>query len=114
MAKKRTLTQDDMEKIDELYLETNRQSKVLDEILLCIKGSDSMNIEGVIPAQKRMTKELHELNIWKRDVSMYIGLVTSKKVWKFIGITIGIIALIIFSIKYGFHAAWQFIKGLFI
>lgn len=114
MAKKRTLTQEDMEKIDELYLETNRQSRVLDEILLCIKGSDQMNIEGVIPAQKRMTKELHEINEWKQEVSIYFGMITSKRVWRFIGISIAVIALIIVSIKYGFQTAWQFIKSIFI
>lgn len=118
---KRTFTQEDMDKINELIalnkqqvLVDQDQSNQLKEILLCLKGSNSMNIEGVIPAQKRMSSELHELNEWKQEVSIYFGMITSKRVWRFIGITIAVIAMIIVGIKYGFQTVWQLIKGMFV
>lgn len=138
-----------MEKINELYLETNRQSRVLDEILLCIKGSEAMNIEGIIPAQRRieyiidsklatkqeiqdnreaakkeieqitekvdgMQETLSQLNDWKQMVSIYFGMMLSKKIWRFIGLVIALIVIAILSIKYGFETVWHYIKNLFI
>lgn len=149
MAKKRPFTQEDMEKIDKLYLETTKQNKVLDEILLCLKGEESMNIEGVIPAQRRiervietklatkqeiqdsraetkkeingitekvdgMQKTLTQLNDWKQMVSIYFGMMLSKKVWRFIGFVIAVVVIVVLSVKFGFQTVWHYIKSLFI
>lgn len=149
MAKKRQITQEDMEKIEQLYQETTLQSKVLNEILLCLKGSESMNIEGVIPAQRRienvienklatkqeiqesrdatkkeisainekvdgMQSTLIQLNDWKQMVSIYFGMMLSKKVWKFIFFVIAVIVIVVLSIKYGFQSVWHYVKSLFI
>ena len=139
---KRPFTEKDMEKINELYLETTEQSKVLKDILLCLKGDESLNIEGVIPAQKRfeniiehklatkqeiheierrvetkvseMDKTLKQLNDWKQMISIYFGMMLSKKIWKFIGFVIAIIVIAILSVKYGFQTVWHHIKALFI
>ena len=149
MAKKRPFTQEDMEKIDALYLETTKQNKVLDEILLCLKGEESMNIEGVIPAQRRiervietklatkqeikesreatkkeisvitekvdgMQSTLTQLNDWKHMVSIYFGMMLSKKVWRFIGFVVAVIVIVVLSVKFGFQTVWHYIKSLFI
>lgn len=149
MAKKRPFTQEDMEKIDALYLETTKQNKVLDEILLCLKGEESMNIEGVIPAQRRiehvietklatkqeiqdsraatkkeisvitdkvdgMQSTLTQLNDWKQMVSIYFGMMLSKKVWKFLGFVVAVIVIVVLSVKFGFQTVWHYIKSLFI
>jgi len=127
-----------MEKIEQLYEETTLQSKVLNEILLCLKGSEAMNIEGVIPAQRRIehvietklaTKQeiqdielkvdgmhttLSQLNDWKQMVSIYFGLMLNKKIWKLIGFVIAVIVIVGLSVKYGFENVWQYIKSLFI
>lgn len=138
-----------MEKIDKLYLETTKQNKVLDEILLCLKGEESMNIEGVIPAQRRiervietklatkqeiqdsraetkkeingitekvdgMQKTLTQLNDWKQMVSIYFGMMLSKKVWRFIGFVIAVVVIVVLSVKFGFQTVWHYIKSLFI
>lgn len=149
MAKKRPFTQEDMEKIDKLYLETTNQSLVLKDILLCLKGDESMNIEGVIPAQRRiesiienklatkqeiqdnrnetkkeingitekvegMQKTLTQLNDWKQMVSIYFGMMLSKKVWRFIGFVVAVIVIVVLSVKFGFQTVWHYIKSLFI
>lgn len=136
MAKKRQFTQDDMDRINELIAENKQQSAQLDQILLCLKGSASMNIEGIIPAQKRIENEikvqkkeieeaidqkfdsikttLDELVAWKQIVSIYMGLIMSKKVWRGIAIFVGIVMIIILSIKYGFQNVWHYIKGWFL
>lgn len=138
MSKKRPFTEEDMEKIEKLYLETTSQSETLKEILLCIKGSDSMNIEGITPAQRRiervietklatkqeiidinakvdgMQSTLSQLNDWKQMMSIYFGMMLSKKVWKFIGFVIAIIVITVLGIKYGFQTVWHHIKSLFI
>lgn len=149
MAKKRPFTQEDMEKIDKLYLETTNQSLVLKDILLCLKGDESMNIEGVIPAQRRiesiienklatkqeiqdnrnetkkeingitekvdgMQKTLTQLNDWKQMVSIYFGMMLSKKVWRFIGFVIAVVVIVVLSVKFGFQTVWHYIKSLFI
>lgn len=135
---KRQFTQADMDKIDQLYLENTEQSKVLKDILLCLKGDESLNIEGVIPAQKRVehiietklaTKQeikevkakvsemddtLKQLNAWKQIVSVYFSIMLSKKVWKGIGFTVAVIVIVVLSVKYGFQTVWHYIKGLFL
>lgn len=149
MAKKRPFTEEDMEKIDKLYLETTNQSLVLKDILLCLKGDESMNIEGVILAQRRiervietklatkqeiqdsreetkkeingitekvdgMQKTLTQLNDWKQMVSIYFGMMLSKKMWKFIGFVIAIIVIVVLSVKFGFQTVWHYLKSIFI
>lgn len=125
-----------MQKINALYQETTQQSAVLKEILLCIKGSESMNIEGIIPAQKRLERQmadqkeelevmiknevasiektLNEINSWKQAVSIYFGLIMSKRVWRGVFIFVGIVAIILLSIKYGFQNVWHYIKAWFL
>jgi hypothetical protein len=143
---KHYLTDEQMEQIQSLFVETKKQSKVLDEILLCLKGSESMNIEGVIPAQKRMQRELentraymeeqreelqvmidekvHEvesrqdklqetvnsINRWKDAMTIYVGLLTSRKLWSIFAIFIVGIGLIVLIAKFGFIAVWQYVK----
>lgn len=96
----------DRNRIDE---EQNRQ---LNEILFCIKGSAAMNIEGVIPMQKRMEKELHELISWKKEVSLYLGIITSKKLWRWVVRIIVFIAVGFLIAKYGFEKVWGIFKQL--
>lgn len=91
--------------------------KTLNEILLCLKGSESMNIEGVLPAQKRALNELRivkqdleEIKLWRTQISNYLGLITSRKVWKIIIIIIGVFASFILGMKYGFSKVIQVIK----
>lgn len=136
MAKKRPFTQEEMDRINELIKENKAQSAQLDQILLCLKGSAAMNIEGIIPAQKRIESQmmkqkeeieeaidqkfnsikttLDELVAWKQIVSIYMGLIMSKRVWKGIVIFVGIIVIIFLSIKYGFQSVWHYVKGLFL
>jgi hypothetical protein len=121
MPPKRKFTEADMDKLDILFNENQRQSKVLDEILLCIKGSSAMNIEGIIPAQKRLQKEMtqmeetiKQIDDWKNAVTIYIGILTSKKIWKFLLLVVAIIAIGFLSVKYGFQTVWQYVKSLFI
>lgn len=108
-----------------------------------------MNIEGVIPAQRRienvienklatkqeiqesrdatkkeisainekvdgMQSTLIQLNDWKQMVSIYFGMMLSKKVWKFIFFVIAVIVIVVLSIKYGFQSVWHYVKSLFI
>ena len=129
MTKKRESADDDMEKINELYHETQRQSRVLEEILMCIKGDESLNIEGVIPAQRRIQEEMMvtekiltskidtltititQINDWKNAITIYIGIITSKKIWKFLFVLTGLVVITVLSIKYGFLTIWQYIKN---
>lgn len=145
---KRYLTDEQMERIESLFAENEKQSILLKEILLCIKGSESMNIEGVIPAQKRMQREMHEqkeelqeykeeiqrtinekiqevedtqseikstllkINEWKNAMTIYVGLLTSRKLWSAFAVFLAIGVLIVLGTKYGFLAVWNYIKQL--
>jgi hypothetical protein len=115
MAKK--LTAQDMERFEALIAEQHQvnehQSKLLNEILLCLKGSESMNIEGVLPAQKRMEETLNELKDWKAQFTIYLAILFSKKIWRFIGYLTVVIIVLILMIKFGFWAVWNYIKHLF-
>lgn len=89
-----------------------QQNRTLTEILYCIKGSETMNIEGMIPAQKRMGKVLDDLVIWKNQISFYLGIVASKKIWRFLFYLAIVIVGGFFMVKYGFWTVWKFFKAL--
>ena len=138
---KRTLSQEDMEKIQALIDESQYQSNALKEILLAIKGDPDLGIEGMVAAQKRIEiaaiqteervekgirafetaidqkitdieKTVNEINTWKNAITVYIGIITSKKIWRFLLISSAIVVIIFLSIKYGFLAVWQYIKNI--
>jgi hypothetical protein len=97
---------EDRQKIDE------QQNKQLNEILFCLKGSDSLNIEGVIPMQKRMEKEINELLGWKREVNVYLGIITSRKLWQWIMRIVVFIAIGFMLIRYGWQWTVNILKEL--
>lgn len=106
----------EMERIEAILQEQHavnvHQEKLLNEILLCLKGSEAMNIEGVMPAQRRIEETLNEINKWKKEVTLYLGIITSKKVWRFIIYFLAAIAGVILTVKYGFQNAWKYIKDI--
>jgi len=141
MSKKRQFSEDDMDKLEALIEESTYQSSALKEILTAIKGDHELGIEGIVAAQKRNQREVDEahekfnkktlaleesihqrigeiektvkqINDWKNAVTLYLGIVTSTKIWRFLLITIGIIVILFLSVKYGFLNVWQYIKNL--
>ncbi len=141
MSKKRQFSEEDMDKLEALIEESTYQSSALKEILMAIKGDDDLGIEGIVAAQKRNQREVDEahekfnkktialeesinerigeiektvkqINDWKNAVTLYLGIITSTKVWRVFLVSIGILALIFLSIKYGFLSVWQYIKNL--
>lgn len=99
--------------------ESAYQSSALKEILMAIKGDESLGVEGMVAAQARIEEKFTELertvkalNDWKYAITLYLGVITSKKVWKFLFITTGIVVLIILSFKYGILTVWQYIKNM--
>lgn len=112
MAKR--LTAADIEKIDHIIRENVHQNGLLAEILICLKGNELMNVEGVIPAQKRMDRTLKEIQDWENEMRLYIGIVTSRKLWRGLFIFLAFIASIVVGIKYGWHVVLRFIKNIFV
>jgi len=130
-----------MDKLEALIQESSYQSGALKEILTAIKGDPNLGIEGIVAAQKRNEREassiqeafnkktleieesindrigeiektVKQINDWKNAVTLYLGIVTSTKIWRFLLITIGIIVILFLSVKYGFLNVWQYIKNL--
>jgi hypothetical protein len=141
MSKKRQFSDEDMDKLEALIKESAFQSSALNEILMAIKGDANLGIEGIVAAQKRNEREaasiqetfnkktleieesinnrigeiektVKQINDWKNAVTLYLGIITSTKMWRFLLVSIGIFALIFLSIKYGFLNVWQYIKNL--
>ena len=66
------------DEMKEILHRLDKQDDVQQQILWLLKGSDNLEIEGVIPAQKRMDKkidnmrtamssEIEEINKWRED-----------------------------------------------
>jgi len=140
-AKKKEFSEGDMDRLEALIEESSYQSGALKEILMAIKGDANLGIEGIVAAQKRneheaaviqeafnkktlhieesinerigeIEKTVKQINDWKNAITLYLGIVTSTKVWRFILITTGVVAIIFLSVKYGFLTVWQYIKNL--
>jgi hypothetical protein len=114
MAKTTKEHRDEMKTID---ARLDKQDKMLDQILLCLKGSEQMNIEGVIPAQKRIEKKLDEeisaINEWREGLQKYFDVLTSKAFKRFIVVVVLSFAFMFLYLKFGWGAIWKFITWLF-
>lgn len=112
MPRKRNPTDDEMKTID---TRLDQQDNVLQEILLCLKGSESMNIEGVIPAQKRIEKkldqEIEHLNEWKDNIQKYFDVISGKPFKRFIIIVIVLFAGMFIYLKFGATMFWKYVTS---
>lgn len=98
--------------IEEQNHVNQQQEKLLNEILLCLKGSVAMNVEGIMPAQRRMEKTLNEMLAWKSELTLYFKVITSRKLWKWCMYISAAILIAVLMAKYGFWAIWVFLKKL--
>lgn len=64
-------------------------NKSLNEVLICIKGSEAMQIEGVLGKQKKLLaeqkrmeekldEEIRKINQWQNNIQKYFDILTSK------------------------------------
>lgn len=56
------LSQQEMDSINHTL---KQQDKHLQEIIWCLKGSASLQMEGLIPSVKRMQGDIEEIKAWK-------------------------------------------------
>lgn len=59
----------------DISMKLDRMEKMQEQTLWLLKGSDALEIEGVIPSLKRIDKDLKELNDWRKDTE-------NKKSWR--------------------------------
>lgn len=91
------LTQKEMETINHTL---KQQDSHLKEIIWCLKGSAAMEIEGLIPAVKRMERDIRDIKDWrveKNTLKNKIDLVTVAQVigWV-VAVTGGIFGILAF------------------
>lgn len=102
-----------METIDQRL---DQQDQLLNEILLCLKGSESMNIEGVIPAQKRIEqkidREINSLHEWKDGIQKYFDVLSSRGFKRFMWIVVFLFVGMFLYLKLGAAALMKFITWL--
>lgn len=107
-----------IDQMDEIESRLDEQDKLLHEILLCLKGNVTMNIEGVLPAQKRieqkLDKEIKSLNDWQVSIQKYFDVISSKGFRRFIFYFLLATILFFVYIKFGWVALVNFFKNFFI
>lgn len=114
MAKTTKEQRDEMKTID---TRLDQQDKLLNEILLCLKGNTLMNIEGVMPAQKRIEKKIDDeieiLKEWKEGIQKYFDVLTSKAFRRFLIVVVMSFVFMFLYLKFGWAAIWKFLTWLF-
>lgn len=99
-------------KFEEQHRMMQQQGNTLDQILYLIKGSEALTIEGIIPAQKRMQDEIQSLVNLKKEITIYMGLFFSKRLWR-ITLYVGIIIFIGYlAAKFGWDVALEWLKKI--
>lgn len=126
MTKK--LRQQDLEEMRQFKQQLDNQDRKLEEILLCLKGNSTMNIEGVLPAQKRLESkmdssvkdvkayvdtQLGELVKWKADIQKYFDVINSKLFRRLALATVIVFIGAFIYVKGGITAVIKFIGVLF-
>jgi hypothetical protein len=111
------MTDNSLKQMDELESRLDQQDKILNEILLCLKGNASMNIEGVLPAQKRIEEKLfHEIKVlseWQMEIQKYFDVISSKWFLRLVFYFFMLVILIFVYVQLGGHTLIIFIKKLF-
>lgn len=90
----------------------DQHGKLLEQILWCIKGSEAMNIEGIMPAQKRIEIKLNELNKWKEEITTYFTILTSRKIWRVAVYLVMTTVVGVLIFKYGIWIVYGWLKKL--
>lgn len=91
------------------------QNKQLEQIIWLIKGNPELEIEGMMPASKRMELKLDEMEsslVSLMDWKKKIDLATSAKTWKLILKVLLIIGTLFLGIKHGWNFVIDIIKDL--
>lgn len=99
-------------RLDEQDRTLEQQNKQLEQVIYLLKGSDQLEIEGVMPTQKRILKELAALLAWKAQISLYLNLLLSKNTWKVLFWIAAILVVIILWAKFGFDYVINWFKIL--
>lgn len=104
----------EMEEIRLMLTEQKRvnehQEKMLEQILWLLKGSESLGIEGVIPAQKRIEIILNEIVTWRQEIIFYFNLLSSKKIWKIAMYVTFAVIIGWLTFKYGIWIVYDWLK----
>lgn len=117
-----TVTKEEMialeEKLDKFIEQSNRvngeQSTNIQQLIWLIKGSDSLTIEGVLPKLTRIESKVGEIDVWKDNVEFYLGIIASKKFWKFTLILFAIVGGAFVGIKYGWDVIAKWVRAIFL
>jgi hypothetical protein len=109
---KQRLTKEDMEMIEQMVSEQKEQRELLKDILLAIKGDESLNVEGVVQATKRIDNKLNEIEKTLVQINLWKDIITSKRFWRFLIFFVGFIAIGFLMAKYGFLVVWEYVKKL--
>lgn len=56
----------------------DHQDKTLEQMMILIKGSHNYNTEGLLPAVKRIEKDVHEIKEWKNQTIQMKGKIDMK------------------------------------
>lgn len=100
----------------ELEQRLDKQDKLLDEILLCLKGNVTMNIEGVLPAQKRieqkLDREIKAINEWRDGLQKYFDVLSSRAFKRFMVVIVLTFVGMFLYLKFGWAAIIKFLTWL--
>ncbi|HEY3403889.1 MAG TPA: hypothetical protein VGK59_10910 [Ohtaekwangia sp.] len=88
------------------------QDKTLDQIMVLLKGSNDYGTEGLLPAVKRIEKDVHEIKEWRKETLQMKGKVDVKKMMTTLGI-IGRAAAWIGGVCGGTYGVFELLKLAF-
>lgn len=99
--------------ISKLIDSNAQQTAMLKDIQICLKGSTALSIEGALPAIKRLDETLADIKQLEIEMRLYLGIITSKKLWRFAFFTLLFLVSLFIGLKYGWSTVWRMVKGMF-
>jgi hypothetical protein len=96
----RKKTQLNEKEMKEIFKRLDHQDKQLEQLIWSIKGNPTLGIEGVMPAVKKVEREVYDLKAWKFQEDSKRGKIDAKNIVKWvagastvIGCALGVIEL---------------------
>ena len=96
----------------EILHRLDNQDKSLEQIKWLLKGSEALEIPGVIPSLKRLEADVHDIKQWRSEQTMLKGKIDVKTFFQNLGFAakpLGVIA----TIGGGSFGIFQLIRMLF-
>lgn len=98
--------------MEELFARLDHQDKTQEQILWLLKGNQELQIEGLIPAVKRVEADVQDMKAWRNELTLLKGKFDFKRLVASLVVASKFAAWVV-GIGGGVFTVFAFLKSIF-